>query len=221
MNCKNLNRNNKEYLAEYLPLKIWTPPEWAKKVLENPVELLADHAQLERKAAANALALMHRWPPKKNKLEESSLAHKWLKTLTQIAQDETAHLELVLEHIRERSGEMPRFHENNYAKQLRACEHAGSDPNDLVDRLLVSSLIEARSCERFYLLSEATEDPKLKKLYKGLWSSEHGHYLEFLNLAIEVQDQEIVTIRWEEMLKHEAQIIQAQAAQIKIHSWIT
>jgi tRNA-(ms[2]io[6]A)-hydroxylase len=201
-----------------LPLRCWTSPQWAKAVIaDDPLALLCDHAHLERKAASNALALLHRWPESRSQQE---LPERWVSTLTEIARDEINHLRLVLDHIIRRGGVFPKSHENRYAGDLRRVERRGEDVHDLVDRLLVSALIEARSCERYYLLAESVEEVELRKLYRGLWSSEKGHFQAFLELAYELQESDAVDRRWEEMLQVEAKIIQAQPFAQTIHSWV-
>ncbi len=87
---------------------------------------------------------------------------------------------------------------------------------------MISSLIEARSCERFKLLGEACEDDaELKKLYRGLWASEHGHYLSFLQLAEELLDKTEIEKRWEQMLEKEAEIIRMQPTGSRMHSGVS
>jgi len=95
---------------------------------------------------------------------------------------------------------LTRQHSNPYASRLRDLVRMGFGPAELVDRLMVSALIEARSCERFKLLGEACEDPELAKLYRGLWASEHGHYRTFLQLAEEIQPPDQVAKRWDQIL---------------------
>ena len=200
-----------------IPLKLSTPDSWANTALADPVLLLCDHAHLERKAASNALSLLHRWP---DPALDPVLPERWVSELTEIARDEINHLRLVVQHILKRGGIFPKFHDNTYAAQLREVERRGQDPADLVDRLLVSALIEARSCERFFLLAEAASETDLQKLYRGLWSSEKGHFQVFLELAFEIQERGLVEKRWEEMLEEEARIISAQEPGSRIHSWI-
>jgi tRNA-(ms[2]io[6]A)-hydroxylase len=86
---------------------------------------------------------------------------------------------------------------------------------------MVSALIEARSCERFKLLGDAcADDAELRKLYRGLWASEHGHYRTFIQLAEEIEPGEQVRQRWDEMLDAEARIIEAQAEGARMHSGV-
>lgn len=199
-----------------LPLHLVTPLAWAECVLEDPLTLLNDHAHLERKAAGNALELMHRWP-------DPDPPDHWVKAMTSIARDEVEHLAIVTRLLARRGGTLTRNHKNHYALALRDLVRLGDGPLELIDRLLVSALIEARSCERFALLAAAIEidaDPELVKLYRALWASERGHYLVFLDLAYGVVERDIVDQRWHEMLEREAEIMRAQATGARIHSWI-
>src|SRR5687767_7043106 len=164
-----------------LPLRYATPPTWALAVLERPLELLNDHAHLEKKAATNALELLNRWP-------EPSPPENWVAAMTAVARDEVEHLAVVCRLLARRGGRLTKQHTNRYAADLRSLVRQGEGRDELVDRLLVSALIEARSCERFALLADAcAADKELQKLYAGLWASEHGHYRTFLQLAEDIQ----------------------------------
>lgn len=208
--------NNNESSQRTLPLLISTPTSWAVSVLKEPLILLNDHAHLERKASQNALALLHQWP-------EGKSSESWTKELTEISRDESQHLALVIKILNSRDGELSRSHTSTYALALKKLIRVGTYPGELVDKLLVSSLIEARSCERFLLLSQSpslSSDVELKKLYHGLWSSEHDHYLVFLSLAYEIASKNEVDTRWQELLIKEGEIIQNQKADCTMHSWI-
>lgn len=194
-----------------LPLTYQTPAQWAKGVLERPLELLNDHAHLEKKAAANALELLNRWP-------EPNPPENWVAAMTAVARDEVEHLALVCRILARRGGKLSRQHRNEYANQLRMLVRKGAGPDELVDRLMISALIEARSCERFALLGESTDDAELRKLYRGLWASEHGHYKTFIQFAEDVQQAKLVHRRWEEMLEEEARIIAHQEPGPRMHS---
>lgn len=204
--------------ARVLPLQAFTPEQWAFAVLSDEVSLLNDHAHLEKKAALNALLLLHRWPD--TLATNSAHIRLWTATLTQIAEEEIAHLELVLRLLDVRGGVFSKGHRNEYAAALRSCERTGADPGDLLDRLCVSALIEARSCERFLLLGQVAKSEELRKLYCGLWASEHGHYKSFLELAALFTPADILEQRWNEMLNFEAQCIQDQTPGARIHSWV-
>lgn len=195
-----------------LPLRYRTPIAWAERALADPLALLDDHAHLEKKAGANALALLNRWP-------ERQPPEKWVTTLTAVARDEAEHLHAVARLIHRRGGRISRSHRNPYAAALHDLIRKGG-AGELVDRLLTSALIEARSCERFELLGRACaqRDEELAKLYRGLWASEHGHYRVFLELAEQVQRREEVDHRWDRMLEAEAEIIAHQEPGPRMHS---
>jgi tRNA-(ms[2]io[6]A)-hydroxylase len=202
-----------------LPLRYNTPASWGAAVLSDARALLNDHAHLEKKAAANALELVNRWP-------EPNPPENWVAAMTAIARDEVEHLGLVTRLITRRGGRLSRQHGNPYASELRALVRKGEGPAELVDRLMVSALIEARSCERFKLLADnlaADGEPRadhaeLLKLYRSLWASEHGHYRTFIQLAEQLQPEETVAERWSQMLDAEATIIARQPAGPRMHS---
>jgi tRNA-(ms[2]io[6]A)-hydroxylase len=198
---------------EPLPLLSRTPDGWAEMVLRDPLALLSDHAYLEKKAAANALELLNRWP-------EPSRPEEWAQTLATIASDEASHLSGVVRLLTERGGRLDRTHRNDYARQLRRSVRTGRGNEDLLDRLLVSALIELRSCERFEVLARYCEDrdPILARFYRRLWSSEFGHYRVFLRLAEQVVSPHEVEGRWREMLRIEAETIAAQPPGPRMHS---
>jgi tRNA-(ms[2]io[6]A)-hydroxylase len=194
-----------------LPLLYKTPATWAAAVLAQPLELLNDHAHLEKKAAANALELLNRWP-------EPSPPENWVAAMTAIARDEVEHLAIVCRLLSRRGGRLTKSHANSYASELHKLVRRGQGTSELVDRLMISSLIEARSCERFALLGQTCEDVEVQKLYKGLWASEHGHYKTFIQLAEQLQPADEVAKRWQAMLEHESRIIQAQSPGPRMHS---
>jgi tRNA-(ms[2]io[6]A)-hydroxylase len=197
-----------------LPLRYTTPASWAASVLQKPLELLNDHAHLEKKAATNALELLNRFP-------EPNPPENWVTAMTAVARDEVEHLAVVSRLLARRGGKLSRQHRNEYASRLRDLVRMGTGPGELVDRLMISSLIEARSCERFKLLADAVQDDKeLAKLYRGLWASEHGHYLSFIQLAQQIQPEKLVARRWDEMLDAEAEIIRRQPPGPRMHSGV-
>ncbi len=196
-----------------LPLKYKTPDLWAITVLQKPLELLNDHAHLEKKAATNALELLNRWP-------EPNPPENWVAAMTAVSRDEVEHLAAVCRLISRRGGRLTKSHNNPYASALHKLVRRGLGTSELVDRLMISSLIEARSCERFALLAEACEDKEIAKLYQGLWASEHGHYKTFIQLAEQIQPAEEVAKRWQEMLDAEAEIIQQQPPGPRMHSGV-
>jgi tRNA-(ms[2]io[6]A)-hydroxylase len=212
-----------------LPLRYATPASWAQEVLQKPLDLLNDHAHLEKKAATNALELLNRFP-------EPNPPENWVTAMTAVARDEVEHLAVVSRLLARRGGKLSRQHRNEYASRLRDLVRMGTGPGELVDRLMISALIEARSCERFKLLAEACDpstsstrlnspksgqgDKELAKLYRGLWASEHGHYRTFIQLAEQIQPEKLVAKRWDEMLDAEAEIIERQPPGPRMHSGV-
>jgi tRNA 2-(methylsulfanyl)-N6-isopentenyladenosine37 hydroxylase len=197
---------------EALPLHSRTSLEWGRTVLAEPIRLLIDHAFLEKKAAINAMELMTRWP--------NDWLEGWVEAMTAIARDEAAHLAQVTRLLMRRNGRMERFHKNTYANALRQLVRKGT-PFELTDRLLVSALIEVRSCERFGVLAAVSDDPELAGFYHALFSSEFEHYKVFLSLALDFVADPLVKARWQEMLAAEAQILAEQPPGPRIHSGFT
>jgi tRNA-(ms[2]io[6]A)-hydroxylase len=194
-----------------LPLRCFTPLSWVKDVSADLLSLLNDHAHLEKKAANNALELLSRWP------REAS-QNDWASGMSAIAQDEASHLNMVLRLLRSRGGEFSRGHRNAYTSSLRDLVRAGKGQDELLDRLLISALIECRSCERFLLLSEGIHDNELAQLYSQLWLSEMGHYKVFLEFAEQVASAHAVSERWQWFLGMESEIIQMQEPGPRLHS---
>lgn len=197
--------------TEELPLRYKTPPQWAAAALGDLVALLGDHAHLEKKAASNALEMLNRWPG----IEPP---RRWVSILANVARDEAVHLAQVTRILSRMGSSIPKVHHNHYASDLRKSVRLGKGPDEIVDRLLVAALIEARSCERFVLIADAVTDPALADFYKGLWASEHGHYRVFVQLAQKVRSRAKVESRWSFWLDEEARIIQAQPPGSRMHS---
>jgi tRNA-(ms[2]io[6]A)-hydroxylase len=201
-------------------LETRTSAAWARAVLRDPVALLNDHAHLEKKAAANALDLLQRWPDdrslKRAHDEERAVVGAWTGTLAAIARDEAEHLALVLAELRSRGGSLTRTHRNPYAAALRERVRSGGGPDELVDRLCVSAVIEARSCERFERLAEAAEAEGLRRLYRRLVASEAGHHRRFLELAGAVPGGRAET-RWPWWTDLEAGILSSRPFSVSMH----
>ncbi len=194
-----------------LPLLSRTPAGWAHAALSDPVALLIDHAFLEKKAANNAMELMTRWP--------GDWTPGWVETMAAIARDETAHLAQVLRLLAKRGGRLERVHKNPYATALRLLVRKGGT-GEILDRVLVSALIEARSCERFGVLAAAAADPEIAAFYKALFASELGHYKVFLKLASKIAPAHAMDARWRQMLAEEARILGEQTPGPRIHSGV-
>ena len=209
--CATLNMMGPSELAkvEALPLHSRTTIEWARGVLSEPIRLLIDHAFLEKKAATNALELLTRWP--------GDWVPGWVETMTSVARDEAAHLAQVMRILTRRGGRLDRIHKNPYANSLRLLVRKG-DPAEILDRLLVSALIEVRSCERFAMLAAASGDAELAGFYEALFASEFGHYRVFLELARKMMVAPVVEARWQQLLALEAEILARQESGPRIHS---
>ena len=192
-----------------IPLASRTPLAWGPQALADPIALLIDHAFLEMKAAQNAMELMTRWP--------NDWTPGWVETMTSVARDETAHLAQVSRLLIRRGGRLERGHKSTYAAALRKLVRSGKSTETL-DRLCVSALIEARSCERFAILAATTSDDELAKFYQALFSSEMGHYKIFLKLAHKMAAKPQVDARWQELLSAEAEIIAGEPPGCRIHS---
>jgi tRNA 2-(methylsulfanyl)-N6-isopentenyladenosine37 hydroxylase len=199
--------------ADVLPVHSRTPPEWAQAALAEPIALLIDHAFLEKKAAQNAIELLTRWP--------GEWMPGWIETMTGVARDEAAHLSQVTRILTRRGGRLGRGHRNPYAKTLRTLVRLGGQ-EEALDRVLVSALIEVRSCERFGVLARVAGtdggDAELAALYKALFSSEMGHYKVFLRLAQKIVGRSKANARWEQLLAEEANILAVQEPGPRMHS---
>lgn len=200
-----------------LPLRYETPATWADSALADPLALLNDHAHLEKKAAGNALDLLNQWP-------DPAPPEYWVEKMTAIARDEVEHLAIVTRLLARRGGRLTKHHRNLYANALREKVRVGQGPREVMDRLMISALIEARSCERFALLSQRCPDRELARLYAGLWASEKGHFLAFIEVARQLPTvgravaPVAVEKRWNEWLDIEAAVIVAQSPGPRMHS---
>ena len=191
-----------------LGLKLPTDPRWVKLVAQNISEILTDHAWCEQKAASNAISTIVRYPDLTDMVEE----------LTAIAQEEMEHFGMVLEKIKARGFTLGRERKDDYVGQLsKFIKRGGSREGQIVDRLLFAAMIEARSCERFKMLSERIEDADLAEFYRELMISEAGHYTTFLKLARKYGGGIDVDARWQECLEFEADIIQNYGKKETMH----
>lgn len=181
-----------------LNLKLPTDPRWVGIAEMQLKDVLTDHAYCEQKAASSCISLILRF----NDLDEL------VDTLTPIVAEEWGHFERVLEQIRSRGLEFGFPRKDDYVVQLtNFVKKGGSRMQQLTEQLLMNALIEARSCERFKLLSNNLTDPELKKFYYELMVSEAGHYVTFIELARKYQDPAKVNKRWQEWLDFEAEVI--------------
>ena len=182
-----------------LGLKLPTDPRWVNIVEKNIHEILTDHAFCEQKAASTAISLMVRYP-EKGELVEAMIA---------LAQEELSHFEMVHRLILERGWVLGRERKDEYVRDLRQFfPKGGSRADQLVHQLLYAALIEARSCERFRLLSESIADKALQKFYRKLMISEAHHYTLFLKLARQYgKNEKTVNEKWDALLDYEAKLM--------------
>lgn len=181
-----------------LGLQLPTDRRWAELIRNDMAELLTDHAWCEQKAASNAISMIVRYP------ELSELVTE----LTRIAQEELDHFGQVVEKIHARGWVLGPERKDNYVNELfQFLRKDGNREQRLVDRLLFSAMIEARSCERFKLLTEEVEDPELRAFYNELMISEAGHYTTFISFARKHGGKVDVDERWKAFLAYEAEVI--------------
>lgn len=191
-----------------LGLKLLTDPRWANIAESNLEEILTDHAWCEQKAATNAINLIA------DNCEHMDLVQE----LTVIALEEMEHFKQVVDLIKKRGYTLGRGRKDDYVGQLmKFCKKDGSRNTAFIERLLFAAMIEARSCERFRVLSLNIKDEELAKFYHELMVSEAGHYTTFLNFARKYTIDIDVDKRWKEWLAFEGELIQTYGKKEAIH----
>lgn len=191
-----------------LGLKLLTDPRWANIAESNLDEILTDHAWCEQKAASNAITLITQNP------EHEDLVHE----LTAIAIEEMQHFQMVIDIIKARGYVLGRERKDDYVGQLmKFSKKDGSRNQAFVDRLLFAAMIEARSCERFRVLSKNINDQELATFYHDLMVSEANHYTTFLHFARKYTTDVDVDKRWQEWLDFEGELIQRYGKKEYIH----
>ncbi|MCX8522778.1 tRNA-(ms[2]io[6]A)-hydroxylase [Chryseobacterium formosus] len=189
-------------------LKLPTDPRWANIAEDNIQEILTDHAWCEQKAATNAIGLITMLPERPDIVTE----------LLAIAQEELEHFGQVLEIIKKRGYKFGRTRKDDYVNELvNFIQKGGHRDTLIVDKMLFAAMIEARSCERFKVLTENIKDEELRDFYRELMISEANHYTTFIGFARELGDPEQVNKRWEEWLEYEAKIIKSYGNKETIH----
>lgn len=176
-----------------LGLKVPTNPGWAAAAAKDPVRVLVDHAHCEKKAASSALALISRYPGRRDLVVR----------MTELAREELEHFARVVALLHARGCELGVDRPDPYVRRLKE-EIRGGEPAHLLDLLLVNALIEARSCERFEILAAAAPDAELRALYRDLLASEASHYATFTELARAECGREATKTRLDELLEIEA-----------------
>lgn len=190
-----------------LGLKLPTDPRWADIVASNIDDILTDHAWCEQKAATNAMTIVINNPELTDMVSD----------LISLAKEELEHFEQVHNLIKSRGKALGREQKDEYVIDLFKFMDRGSRESALVDRLLFSAMIEARSCERFKLLSEKLEDIELAEFYRNLMVSEAGHYTTFIGYARKYAEKIDVDKRWKEWLVYEKEVISNYGKRETIH----
>lgn len=192
-----------------LRLKLATDPRWVKLVESNIEEVLTDHAYCEQKAASSAISMIVKYPELTELVTE----------MTALVREEMDHFNRVHQYIIERGFKLGKERKDHYVNQLaQFVRKDGKHPHLLVDRLLFSAMIEARSCERFRVLSENIDDKELSEFYRELMVSEATHYTLFIRLARQYSEGKVdVDQRWQEWLDFEGKLIQSYGKSELIH----
>jgi tRNA-(ms[2]io[6]A)-hydroxylase len=181
-----------------LGLKLPTDPRWVNIVEKNIEEILTDHAFCEQKATSTAISLIVSFPEYTELVQE----------MVALVKEEISHFKMVHDKIIGRGWTLGRDRRDDYVIQLlKFFPKGGNRTTQLVHRLLYAALIEARSCERFRLLSEELEDKELADFYRNLMVSEANHYTMFLGFARQYGEKKEVDTKWRQLLEYESKII--------------
>ncbi len=191
-----------------LGLKLPTDPRWANIAEKNIQEILTDHAFCEQKAASTAISLLVTYSEKSELVTE----------MAALAREEMSHFEMVHKRILDRGLTLGRERKDEYVAQINTFFQKSGDRNvRLIQRLLIAALIEARSCERFKVLSENIADKELADFYKKLMVSEANHYTMFLKFARKYGNREEVDKMWQGLLEFEAEVMKGLGTKELIH----
>lgn len=189
-------------------LKLATDPRWVRIVEKNIEEILTDHAWCEQKAASNAISIVVRWP------EKTELVTAMLS----VAQEELQHFQQVHDKLVQRGFVLGPERKDEYVNLLYDFMRKGlSRQETLLDRLLFAAMIEARSCERFRVLSENIQDDDLRTFYHELMISEANHYTLFIGFARDYFGSGKTEQRWQEWLDYEGEIIRNFGTRETVH----
>lgn len=191
-----------------LHLQLETDPRWVNIAESNIEEILTDHAWCEQKAATNAITI----------ITLNSEYTDLVTDLLALAKEELEHFEMVHELIKKKGYTLGRERKDSYVNELyKFMNKGGNRLQSMVDRLLFSAMIEARSCERFKLLSKNIKDPELSEFYYNLMVSEAGHYTTFITLARKYGKDIDVDKRWKELVAFEGKLIKSYGKHETIH----
>ena len=191
-----------------LGLKLPTDPRWVNIVEKNIEDILTDHAYCEQKAASTAISLIVSFPEYTDLVQE----------MIALVKEEISHFKMVHDRILDNGWTLGRDRKDDYVIQLVTFfPKGGSRTTQLVHRLLYAALIEARSCERFRLLSEELQDKELAEFYRKLMVSEANHYTMFLGFARQYGDRKEVDKKWQQLLDFETEIMKNLSKKETIH----
>lgn len=193
-----------EEIQEFLPCQ--TPDKWLENALDNPVLMLIDHANCEKKAASTALNLIYRY------IDNFELMNK----MSKLAREEMRHFEQVIGIMKRRNILYQHVSASRYAAGLRDLART-DDPGKLIDVLIIGAFIEARSCERFARLAPYL-DSELEQFYTSLLKSEGRHYQEYLGLAKKVSKDESLDDRIAMFAEAEKQLVEQPDTEFRFHS---
>jgi tRNA 2-(methylsulfanyl)-N6-isopentenyladenosine37 hydroxylase len=181
-----------------LNLRLETDPRWVNLAEKSVEEILTDHCYCEQKAASNCISLIQSYSEKEKLVSE----------LAPIVTEEWGHFRQVLAELQKRNLKLGKQRKDEYVNQLLEYTRKGGDRElRMLDSLLVCALIEARSCERFKLLSEKMDDEYFREFYKKFMIAEAAHYTLFLDLAKTYLPENVVKKRWDEFLEIEKKIM--------------
>ncbi len=189
-----------------IDLLVATHPDWVQAVLADFDAFIQDHANCERKASALAMSLVVKHPDRT----------RIIPTLIALAQEELEHFRQVHALMVARGLALVKDTQDVYVNRLVTCMRHGREPR-LLDRLLVSSLIECRGAERFGIIANALQDPDLRKFYTSLWKAETKHGHQFVDMALAYFDADTVGARLRELAEREAEIVQGLAWRASLH----
>ena len=191
---------------DFLPCR--TPDAWLTAAVKSLPVLMIDHANCEKKAAATAMSLMHRYT------DNTPLLNK----MSRLAREELRHFEQVLKLMTQRGIAYKSVTASRYAQALRE-KVRKKDPHKLVDTLIVGALIEARSCERFAALAPHVDDT-LRDFYISLLKSESRHFADYISLAKNLEDARVVEDRLASFRSVEKELIESEDTEIRFHSGV-
>lgn len=183
-----------------LGLKLSTDPRWVNLASMQIEDILTDHAYCEQKAASTCISMIQLYPDREYLVDK----------VAPVVSEEWTHFRMVLTELKKRNLKLGKQRKDEYVIQLQDFTIKGGSVEDkFVDRMLMAALIEARSCERFRLLSEDISDNDLKEFYRKLMIAEANHYTMFIDIATHYAGKEKVKKRWEEWIHFEASVMKS------------